>query len=212
MKQTNNIITIAQINGCYSRLVASKLESGMMIHPSTMRGTQGELAYVDLTDEKDVYRVSLNRECVYLDDEEYISCDSIVIRVEKHKDAYNPNSFDAPTLWNGKGETIVECPFYSITTRFYLGDEKAKFTVNLQFALNCYKVRRDRYKNKYVSEKPITLTTTTRTLARDIARNHSGYKRVKRVDIEAVERLTYKGKRQYRIGFNNGKSALFIGA
>lgn len=206
-----NIILAAELNKEFTAVVNSYLAQGMSFHPNTMAGHQGEIAKVDLTDGKNVYRINMDIENEHLFDTDSFHGNLLVITVERFVDADKSDRFSTfDTLWTGKGEQISRKVWYDISRN------RTAWTEDKEEAMKCQEKHYTRSKNKpfrWDDEKQeIKMDTEAkRNFVRDICRQHKGYRRIKRVEMEKLEKATYlDGSRIYKVYFNNGKDALVI--
>ena len=108
------------INRLFTQEVAGLLAQGYQIHTSTMGGSQGEIAHIDLSKGTEVLRVLLDRECCYGDS----YGDYITIRVGKNTDALR-GCWDA-TIWNNHLEIRSEIKLAQISTDYFVTPEEAQ--------------------------------------------------------------------------------------
>ena len=104
------------IENVYTDTIREYLDNGYRIYYSTMGGSQGEIAKVDLTNDKEVIRVLLesNNECyrgnpVY----KHIDLNYFTIIVGRNTDKLWGDSF-SDIIWNEHLELISEIRFYKI--------------------------------------------------------------------------------------------------
>lgn len=105
------------INRKFTETVADWMAKGWYINTASMRGSQGEIGKVDLTDGTEVIRVLLDnfREWgIRIEDKRY-EFEGVKIVVGKVTDGTIPNSTDDwNTVWNEHLEIITEEIFYEI--------------------------------------------------------------------------------------------------
>lgn len=100
------------IENIYSEMVQAYMEKGYRINTTTMSGSQGEIAKVDLTNDEEIVRISIDR-TRYCDNDAYYNGDSITIKAERY-----PMS-DTDLLWTGKGEEIEKREFVLLEGEAY---------------------------------------------------------------------------------------------
>ena len=100
----------AEINAIYSAKVASMLGAGYIINTTTMNGSQGEIAHIDLRKGNEVIRVYLHHELIH-NFKEGIFGDQIILTVGRcnDKDVIATTKYSSyATIWNEKLEVIEE--------------------------------------------------------------------------------------------------------
>lgn len=194
MKQ--KIFTAKEINKIYTEGVKSYLDKSYVFNTSTMAGSQGEIAKVDLTDNKEVIRIRIER---------FVMNDVVKIIFEKFDKKFCKDNFeDYGFIWNDAGKIIKEICFYEIS------DKRAvsKYTDDKEFMEQIEEKRIARYRNRPTNSfsKEIKFN---RKIVLGIIKNHKGFKSVKESEIEKV----IKHGKCYTIHVNrNGKiSTLKIG-
>lgn len=104
------------IENLYTDTIKEYLEKGYRIYYSTMGGSQGEIAKIDLTNDKEVIRILLEskNEC-YKDNpvHKYIDLNYFTIIVGRNTDKLIGDTF-FDTIWNGHLELISELRIYKI--------------------------------------------------------------------------------------------------
>ena len=149
------------INRAFTEKVTELLDRGYQIYPSTMNGSQGEIAHVDLYKGDEIIRVLLDRSA---------GCgekpDGVRLIVGRNTDRIRMNCFDTlgNTIWNNRLEILSEIEFCQIgenyytdaeTGRVYSGKSAARagkrgtraFAANLPDAFKCAAL-------KYVQRQP----------------------------------------------------------
>lgn len=194
MKQ--KIFTAKEINKIYTEGVKSYLDKGYVFNTSTMAGSQGEIARVDLTNSKEVIRIRIQN---------FGMIDTVKIIIEKFGKGFCKDNFvDYDTIWNDAGEIIKEMCFYEVDTKRAV----SKYTDDKNFFEQIKEKRIARYRNRPNNSfsKEIKFN---RKIVLGIIKNHKGFKSVKESEIEKV----IKHGKYYTIHVNrNGKiSTLKIG-
>ena len=134
------------INRLFTEQVAALLAQGYQIHPSTMGGSQGEIAHVDLTNGEEILRVLIERACCFGDS----YGDYITIRVGKNTDALYGHWDD--TIWNGRLEVRFEIKLAQISANYFVTPEEAA------------PMARKRYERYERTRRPYDFTVESREL------------------------------------------------
>ena len=108
------------INRLFTQQVAGLLAQGYQIHTSTMGGSQGEIAHIDLSNGTEILRVLLDRESCFVDS----YGDYITIRVGRNKDTLHGLWDD--TIWNSHLEIRSEIKLAQISTDYFVTPEEAQ--------------------------------------------------------------------------------------
>ena len=107
----------ADINQRFTATVSEWLAKGYTINTATMRGSEGEIAKIDLTNGSEIIRVLLedtSAPCVRLG-ERYYDFQRIVLTVGRATDQVVPNSSDTwKTVWNKHCDVLSCEDFYQI--------------------------------------------------------------------------------------------------
>lgn len=104
------------IENLYTDTIKEYLEKGYRIYYSTMGGSQGEIAKIDLTNDKEVIRILLEskNECYRGNPvHKHIDLNYFTIIVGRNTDKLSGNTF-ADIIWNGHLELISELRVYKI--------------------------------------------------------------------------------------------------
>ncbi len=136
----------AQINAIYTKTVSEWLSKGYTINAGTMSGSQtGEIAHIDLTDGRSVYRIVMEK---FNDNsDEFSHADGIQIVAGRVTDSVNPNLDKGcgATVWNNHIEAVEIHQFYQITS-WMNSDEP--FYGTKEEAVAAAKKRRERYHSR----------------------------------------------------------------
>lgn len=103
------IITFDKIGNVFTQKVNEYLKRGYVVNLSTMSGTQGETARIDLIQPKDSKKIIRIRVESYW--AEFNSITSIFVEEHEKKSEF------CETLWNGKGDLIEEIKFYEVSNK-----------------------------------------------------------------------------------------------
>lgn len=213
----NRVLLAKDIEDIYTKVVNSYLEKGFYINIGTMSGSQsGEMAKVDVTNGKDVYRIALLRDIWTSEDMDnypYCSGNKIALSVEKFEGKAQNKMEHFNTLWNGQGKSIC------LTEWFELGSNKyTAYTNNLNFACECQMLnlkRREARGNVYsytkTKTKTFNLSDKQRAIVADMCRHTRGYMKIKDSDIDRLDMSYYTREKAFTVYFSNGKPSLTIG-
>lgn len=109
-----------QINRRFTEKVAEMLSQGYIMNATTMGGSQGEIAKVDLTDGKKIIRVMLSTEHDWerIGDRFY-TFDKVILTIGTNTDKVRIHGSDrfCDTIWNQHLADIVTEEFYQIGRR-----------------------------------------------------------------------------------------------
>lgn len=169
------------INAKFTEAVNSYLAQGYRFNTSTMGGSQGEIAAVDLTNGKEIVRVVLNKSY-----QKHAFRDTIELLVGRVKESEHvtPDNADVwGIVWNQKLETISSEKFYEIgdnnrSNPFY-GTEEEAIAAN-EKRLARYRARRE-VEIEDVTEKAAPLV-------KKFVRREFGIKRVVTSNIRVIKR------------------------
>ncbi len=181
------IIKAEEIRKAFTDKVNEYLSEGMQINIWSMSGTQGEKAKVDVTDGVHIYRISLFRECGWIDDDNFTHrTDTMVLTVEKFEQQISNrvNILYDSTLWNGRGETVYSKTWYAlgdIYSNNAFTDDVNTILSNSKKSDERYALRRGKRHTVAINEKNIL----------KVIHNHYGYKRLYVNDIDCVYKTLY---------------------
>lgn len=107
------------IENIYSYIIKCYLNEGYRINYPTMSGSQGEIAKIDLTNDKEVIRILLDSKTENYREHpvhKYMGLDYLAIIVGRNTDKLRGDSF-SDIIWNQHLELISEIRFYKIGRR-----------------------------------------------------------------------------------------------
>ena len=107
------------IENVYTDTIKEYLDKGYRIYYSTMGGSQGEIAKIDLTNDKEVIRILLDSKTENYREHpihKYMNLDYLTIIVGRNTDKLWGDSF-SDIIWNEHLELISEIRFYKIGRR-----------------------------------------------------------------------------------------------
>lgn len=172
----------------YSDAVKRHLDAGMVINPPTMSGCEGEIAHVDFTDGKAVYRVLLEKQigegCAKLVISEGPACREDRVRPFVNRE----------TIWNCRLEKQTCTEFYEITH-----DLPSNIYGTQEEAAEADRKRRERYRNrkKSVTTQNITDERELEIAYRYLARK-TGRKIVKK-NVQFYKDQGPDGRKNYMV-------------
>lgn len=181
----------ADINKRFTEIVAEYISKGYTINTASMRGSQGEIAKVDLTNGTEIIRVMVNN---FSDLSNGI--DGIQITVGRSTDKALPNSSnDWNTIWCDHLEVISQEQFFKLGE-----DRKGNVYYGTQTeAMAASDLRLERYLARQIEHQAEDLTRKALEIAKCIIRRRFGAKRIYAEDIKVSKykssyTVMYKGK------------------
>lgn len=168
------------INRKFTAAVSSYMMQGYTLNSSTMGGSQGEVAHIDLTNGIEIIRVLLKG---FSDYTEMVTDGGIELIVGRVKDDIKPNQEDRwSTVWNERLEVISSKKFYRLNNRaqdgFYGTEEEANAAEEKRF---------DRYKSRRSNDSAVDVTTKAAPMVKKYIHEKFGVRRVKMDDIKVVK-------------------------
>lgn len=199
MKTTINgkeikLFGMAEISAIYTQTIQSYLAQGFVFAVGEFcRGSQGETAKVDLTNDggKTVYRVWLYGS-YHSDISHRRSCDILNVVVKKYE-----NVHENSTIWYSEGVVVSQKTFWSIGERWskkvYVETEEEFDIIN--------NIRNERIRRHYEIGDYVTLNNVSKKVVFNLAKKQKGYKSILLKDIQSVQRRIGKG--YYKINIAN---------
>ena len=130
------------IRNAYTAKVKELLNQGYTIYPDSMGGSQGEIAHIDLTDGKDIYRVLLNRDHRWERDEDGYIGDTITLTVGKAApDTRIFGNWD-DLVWNNRLEPCFQIEWA------VLGKGRDPWYTGLEEGRRCQRIQFERYRRR----------------------------------------------------------------
>ena len=105
-----------EIDHRFTAKVAEYISKGYRIHTSSMSGSQGEIAKVDLTNEKETVRILLNIE------HKAFTGTEISLSVGRVSDEFALNT--DRVIWNGKLDIIEDTKWVRITENYFVSPDE----------------------------------------------------------------------------------------
>lgn len=190
----SNIIKSKDIRTAFTQKVKEYLDKGMDISVRTLSGSQGEIAKVDFTDGKYVYRILLHTSYDYLNkDFFYGRLEMVELIVERFEDDGRPELDTWGTLWNGRGEQIENKKYYNIKDREI-------FTDSLEEIIRIGKVRAERREVKRTNDN-IHLNSKRLSFFYNLVKKQKGYSTVTKKQIEKIAKKNYSNGIAYAVYF-----------
>lgn len=192
-----------QIESIMTAKVMEYLTKGYILNTTTISGSQGEIAKVDLRKDGEIIRVLLTSNYEYEDNECYV----VTLTVGRNIDKLHKSSpFDTfTTIWNNHLEIIEERKFYSIYSNVDNFTENPDDLIEQRNKKKARFIIRREYR-KMNGRKDIT-SDATKAIVLPFVRRQPRCSRIKAIDITRIERTYDKqNKLYYTITLKNGKS------
>jgi len=141
----------AEINKKFTEKVAEYIAKGYYFNTATMSGHQGEVGKVDLTDGKEIIRITLERMSGVegIDERHPFWYRGVELVVGKSADNVKPNKNSTmDIIWTNKLEVIYKEQFYQV-------DDNADWYVTRDEAFEAYNLRRERRRSRYTFEDKV---------------------------------------------------------
>lgn len=183
----------ADINKRFTETVAEYIAKGYAINTMSMRGSQGEITKIDMTDGKEIIRIKLDT--FY---EWKCGGQGIELTVGRVNGKVKPHmNDDRVTVWNKELEVLTSEKFYGLDA--YGSD----YYGTLEEAKAAWQKRYERAEAKYTGAKIVSITSASALeIAERIVRDRMGYKRVNRSEINLTKNresgrymVSYHGKK-----------------
>lgn len=169
------------INRKFTAAVSSYMMQGYTLNSSTMGGSQGEIASIDLTNGTEIIRVLLNG---FSDYKEMVTDGGIELIVGQVTDDVHPNKANEyRTVWNNRLEVISNEKFYKLSSNrddepFYGTEDEAKAAMEKRFS---------RYTNRDTYRTPEDITAKAAPIVKRYVHEQFGVRRVKMEDIKVTK-------------------------
>ena len=171
------MLTYKSIEEEFTSLVSSYLKYGYTINTSTMGGTQGEKAKVDLTNGEHIVRIFLEQRYKGFSN-------TMVIEIRSY-----PGEERTRILWNNQGDLIRKFEYFEISRGVYTNDEDEYNSIHSK--------KQERLENKFVSRSRKIKFDADKAL--NIIKNKDGFKSIKKKNIVSVVRYSSKDDNYYEI-------------
>lgn len=179
----------ADINKRFTEVVAEYIVKGYAINTMTMRGHQGEISKVDMTNGKEIIRIMLNNTNDY--NNHLYGIELVVGRATGRAKPHMND--DWATVWNKELEVLTSEMFYQI------GERGSDYYGTAEEAKAAEQTRYERYWARCEGNVIEITSAPALAIAERIVREKMGYVRVNRKEI----RLTKSRKtRKYSVSYH----------
>lgn len=170
----------ADINKRYTEIISEYMAAGYTLNSSTMTGSQGETASIDLTDGKEIIRVLVSWFNDWGDNASFEGVDIIAGRADLSERITPNNDSTWGTIWNDRLQVLRKERFYQV------GESRQgnKFYGTQKEAEAAYLLRFQRYKSKREVKAQAAPTEKMQEVARRVVREKLGVKRVDSADVK----------------------------
>ena len=186
-----------EIERIYTEKVSELIAAGYVINASTMSGSQGEIAKIDLKKGDEIIRVMLEKKS-YAEIDGMIgrSFDSVVLTVGRNTEPVNLKRFfdSFSTIWNNRLEVIEQRVFYRVNY------EADYFTEDLDEIRAQFDLHMARYRGRREVKRVLDLDSVG-AIVLPFVRRQPGCRNKKVSDIDGVVKV----KNGYEIFMKNGK-------
>ncbi len=181
------------IRNVYTQKVTELLNQGYTIFPDTMSGHQGEIAHIDLTDGKDIYRVLLNRDHRWERGEGGYMGDTITLTIGKAgANTWVGENWDG-TVWNNRLEPCFQIEWADVNNR------RNHWYTTIEEGRRCQRLQYNRYRARNAGMRE-EVSDALKSAALKWIRKQPRMKTCRLEDIETMIRIwDDEGKRHYEI-------------
>lgn len=125
-----------EIDCKFTAKVAEYISNGYRIHTSSMAGTQGEIARVDLTNETEIVRILL-----YIEHKAFTGTE-MILSIGRVKEEFKLNT--DRVIWNGRLEIIEEEKWIRINEKYFVTPDEY---------IEIRRKKHERFENRRTSDK-----------------------------------------------------------
>jgi len=176
-------MTRKDLDRIYTAKVTELLAQGYQIHTGTMRGSQGELAHIDLSKGSEIIRVLMEQKY-----DRHSECgDCISIRVGRNTEPLRGGWDDS--IWNERLETLSEIKLAKVTDNYFTTMEEGETISNKRMS----RWQRDTDQNEHKKLGDAYKSIALRWLQKQ--------PRMKTCRLDEIESVTRVNKRTYRTVF-----------
>ena len=180
------------IENIYTDTVKEYMNKGYRIYSPTMGGSQGEIAKIDLTNDKDVIRILIDKKIEFY---KHMVLEYLLIIVGKNTDKLWGNSF-SDIIWNEHLEIISEIRFYRI------GKNNNHFFGTKQEAIDAINKNWERYDHKNSSStKEIIFSDKAKEIVLPFMKRQRKCKSITIKQIEEVKKVIYYNKNNIKVHY-----------
>lgn len=184
--------TFADINRRYTDIVNDYIQSGYDINTSTMSGSQGEIAKIDLTNGTEIVRILIDDSTDYHE----LASDYTEIIVGRVTDNITPDDKNSSaTVWNQHLDIIFEERFYQISSRSW---GRNVYYGTKEEAAKAETLRRERRRAADTYKKTEDITDKAFSIAKRVITRKLGYSRIINSRVSVVH---YDNK--YAVRYND---------
>lgn len=197
MSRKEGIMRHEEIEAIFTAKVAELIAAGYVINASTMSGSQGEIAKIDLKKGDEILRVMLEKKpFAEIDGMIGRGFDSVVLTVGRNTEPVNPKRFfdSFTTIWNNRLEVIEQRVFYR------LNSDSDYFSEDLDEIRAQFDLHMARYRARKEAKNALDLNSVGPVVL-PFVRRQPGCKTKKESDIDGVVKV----KNGYEIFMKNGK-------
>ena len=186
------------IENVYTNTIKEYMDKGYRIYYSTMGGSQGEIAKIDLTNDKEVIRILINSKVEHYREHpihKYMDLDYLTIIVGRNTDKLWRNSF-SDIIWNKHLELISEIRFYKI------GRKNNSFFGTKQEAIDaiCKYYERFDFRDLY-SKDEIIFSDKAKEIILPWIKRQKKCKSVNIKQIEEVKKVIYYNRKNIEVHY-----------
>ena len=181
------------IRNAYTQKLTELLNQGYTIFPDTMSGHQGEIAHIDLTDGKDIFRLLLNRDHRWERGEGGYMGDTITLTFGKAgANTWVGENWDG-TVWNNRLEPLFQIEWADVNNR------RNHWYTTLEEGRRCQRLQYHRYRTRNAGMRE-EVSDALKSAALNWIRKQPRMKTCRLEDIETMIRIwDDEGKRHYEI-------------
>lgn len=193
------------IENIYTYIIKGYLNEGYRIYYSTMGGSQGEIAKVDLTNDNEVIRILLGSKTEYYREHpihKYMNLDYLTIIVGRNTDKLWGDSF-SDIIWNEHLELISEIRFYKIGRKnnSFFGTKQEAIDAMCKYYDRCTDI--DSWHN---TERIEIASDKAKKIVLPFVKRQYKCKSVTVKDIEKIEKVIPKNGKVYYMVQVKGKT------
>lgn len=188
------------IENVYTNTIKEYMDKGYRIYYSTMGGTQGEIAKIDLTNDKEIIRILINSKVEYYREHpihKYMDLDYLTIIVGRNTDKLWGNHF-SDIIWNEHLELISEIRFYKI------GRKNNYFFGTKQEAIDamCKYYDRFGFRNLYDKDRDeIIFSDKAKEIILPFIKRQRKCKSINVKQIEEVKKVIYYNRKNIEVHY-----------
>lgn len=176
----------------YTDTIKDYMEKGYRIYYSTMGGHQGEVAKIDLTNDKEVIRILLDNKTEIFN---HMILEYLTIIVGRNTDKLWGDSF-SDIIWNEHLELISEIRFYKI------GRNNNHFFGTKQEAIDAHIKNNQRFDySKYYDRKEIIFSDKAKMIVFPFIKRQRKCKSITLKQIDEVKKVIYYNRDNVKVHY-----------